>query len=495
LLLTPFLASANIVINEVLYDPDLTDTGNEYIILYNNGDSDFDLTNYELNAVSGDYFVFPSFSLNAKSFVTIHWRTEGTNTQTDLYTGLSGFDANMGNTRGWVALFKSNEHTKNTIVDYLEYGESGQTYESKAIDAGIWTTNDFIPDVNAGKTIKLIIDGLDNNLSSDWIEANPTLKSGSEESDSDNEKTSLPETSITTNNYTPIANAGNNIIGFVGQEIFFTGLGSNDPNGFELSYFWNMGNGKTIEEDEFTYVFNYPGTYLVTLMVYNSRQYAWDTISVEIQTQEIYINEFLPNKWIEIYNNSNSIIDISNWQLDNNANNPFIFPTNTFIAPKSYLIFENEITGIEFNNKDSVKLLLPQEVVFQEINYEYLENELSCSRINNEFIWTSPTPGMANILELIGGKDREITYQYEVKQQQVKQQEQITEYIPVQEFQEPIFSNPLTKQLAMVPSLDKIDKEIENNPINENLKLILIIIIVILSASLIGIFITRFIKT
>ena len=71
------------------------------------------------------------------------------------------------------------------------------------------------------------------------------------------------------------------------KEIKFDGTSSSDPNGYELSYSWNMGNGELIEKDIFTYKYMYPGTYLVTLMVYNGRNYAWNTISVTIQNQEI----------------------------------------------------------------------------------------------------------------------------------------------------------------------------------------------------------------
>lgn len=163
----PRIVFGAVVINEVLYDPPGTDTGLEYIRLYNNSDSGVDLTGYELNAVSGDYYIFSSISLAPKSFITIHWRKDGTNTQSDLYTGTSGFDANMGNTTGWVAFFRSKHDEKDTIIDYIEYGATGQTHEPKALSTGIWTAGQFIPDVLEGKAIKLKTDGTDNNSPSD----------------------------------------------------------------------------------------------------------------------------------------------------------------------------------------------------------------------------------------------------------------------------------------------------------------------------------------
>jgi hypothetical protein len=288
----PKIVFGAVVINEVLYDPAGEDTGKEYIRLYNNDNSSFDLTGYQLNATSGDYYTFPAFSLGPKSFVTIHWRKDGTNTQTDLYTGKSGFDDNMGNTTGgWVALFKNDKQNENTIIDYLEYGKEKQTWEGTAVKAGIWTADTFITGVPAGKVIKLKTDGVDNNSPSDWIEAEPSITQKETESTTEKPETPL----IPSGSNPPIADAGDNIIAFIGQEVRFDGTGSSDPDNDELHYEWNMGNGKLIEKPTFTYKYNYPGTYLVTLMVYDGQYYISDTIEIKIQTGQIIINEFLPN--------------------------------------------------------------------------------------------------------------------------------------------------------------------------------------------------------
>ena len=499
-LLAPQIVGASVIINEVLYDPEGTDAGLEHIVLYNNGDSSYSLTNHCLYA-SGEHYVFNSFNLGSKEKIIIHWNADGTNSSTNLYTGKEEW-SNMGNTSGTVALFSTHEsHKSSTIIDFIQYGAEGKTWETIAVSAEIWTAGDFITDVDEGKTIKLKTDGVDNNSSSDWEEPTPS----EEAVETTTEETTTPST------YIPIADAGNDIIGFISKEISFDGTNSYDPNGYELAYSWNMGNGELIEKDEFTYVFNYPGTYLVTLMVYNGRNYAWDTINVKIQNQEITISEFIPNpiglneEWIEIYNQSDSIIDISNWQLENNASEsqPFIFPQNTLIAPKNYLVFSEKITGIALDNdKDSVRLLLPEGIVFQEVSYEDCKQGQSSALINEEFIWSVPTPGIVNInsIELIEKPDREIVYQGEPLKQTTKEspQEPITKYIPPA--QESIFANPLVKEieedinddLAMVESLLT---QTENEKSNQSiLNLILMIIAVVLAGLIIGLFLTKLSK-
>ncbi|MDP2696012.1 MAG: lamin tail domain-containing protein, partial [bacterium] len=86
----------------------------------------------------------------------------------------------MGNTKGWVALFKSTDHTNKTtasktIIDYIEYGVVGNTWESSAVAAGIWTAGDYIPNVQMGNSLERQPTGSDTNQSLDFKDqSNPT---------------------------------------------------------------------------------------------------------------------------------------------------------------------------------------------------------------------------------------------------------------------------------------------------------------------------------
>lgn len=183
--------NGSLVINEVLYDPSGVDTGKEWIELYNDSGSSIDLTGYDLGIYESGgtsaYYTFPSFTLSGGGYVVVHWRKEGADTSTDLYTGTAApFDDNMHNTRGYGALFNSTTHSSTTIVDYLEYGAGGQTWESDASDAGIWDTGDYIGNVTEGWVIARLPNGTagkgyDNNQPEDWQGTNdPTPGSANE---------------------------------------------------------------------------------------------------------------------------------------------------------------------------------------------------------------------------------------------------------------------------------------------------------------------------
>ncbi|MFH1129475.1 MAG: lamin tail domain-containing protein [Patescibacteria group bacterium] len=127
-------------------------------------------------------------------------------------------------------------------------------------------------------------------------------------------------------------------------------------------------------------------------------------------------------EWIEIFNGSEFITDISGWQLDDSASSSkaFTFPENTLIAPKSYLVFSRPITKITLNNDiDSVKLLMPGGILFQEIKYEKPPQGKSSARTEEGFVWSDPTPGLPNISGIAINSDKQTISQLDIVEPQI----------------------------------------------------------------------------
>ena len=86
-------ASAQIVVNEVLYDPAGPDAGNEIIEIANLRAGAQNLGSWALclgfsAPFSRVYWSFPiGTSIPAGGFIRVHWMTNGPNTPTDLFTG------------------------------------------------------------------------------------------------------------------------------------------------------------------------------------------------------------------------------------------------------------------------------------------------------------------------------------------------------------------------------------------------------------------------
>ena len=77
---------------------------------------------------------------------------------------------------GELGLYLNNSYSNpSSIIDYLEFGESGHRRSGTAQEAGIWTTGDFIPTFDASNSIKY--DG-SGESSSDYTEGESTICTG-----------------------------------------------------------------------------------------------------------------------------------------------------------------------------------------------------------------------------------------------------------------------------------------------------------------------------
>lgn len=213
-------------------------------------------------------------------------------------------------------------------------------------------------------------------------------------------------------NHPPQANAGDDIFTFLGETIQFDASKSLDSDGDKLTFEWNLGNGEIIKEEKFGYVYQFPGKYIITLTVFDGASESSDEVRAEIVSGGIKISEFLPDpkekdeegEWIEIFNSGDYLVDLGEWQLDDVADGgskSWIFPENTFISPKNYLVISREISGIALNNdKDMVRLIYPNGIVADEIVYEKAKEGISGVLMGGSFFWSKfPTPGATNILE------------------------------------------------------------------------------------------------
>lgn len=209
------------------------------------------------------------------------------------------------------------------------------------------------------------------------------------------------------------ADAGENIIAIIGQEITFD---ASKSQGSITSYEWNFGDGQTSKEKIAKHKYNFAGKYIATLTISDGQNKSQTQIMATIYPTGVYISEFLPspagsdeNEWIEIYNSNNFIVDISGWKFDDKPAfteatagkaKPFKIPQNTFIAAKNYLVFPRNATKIALNNdNDSVRFYYPEGIVIDEIKYEKSKEGYSASRKpDSTFIWTKNiTPSSQNI--------------------------------------------------------------------------------------------------
>lgn len=125
--------------------------------------------------------------------------------------------------------------------------------------------------------------------------------------------------------------------------------------------------------------------------------------------------------WIELYNKSDSAIDLSGYGLTDTESEPyqFTFPDGTTISPKGRLMIfcnskdfklENQLAAVFglSTNGETITLTDKNGNKVDEITFGIIESDVSYSRIpdgSNDFSYTSPTPDAENSEQSIITKD------------------------------------------------------------------------------------------
>ena len=167
-------ADNDIKINEVMFNP--TDSV-EWVELYNGGTSSVDLNGWSISDEdsSSEYVFSAVIELPRDSYLVI--RSDNGTDDTDFTDGQGTIYANHGadyaNGSDQVALYDGTQQ----IIDFIAWGGAAGIDDDQAVGANIWTNDDYvsISDLSPGNSLGLIVDGDDNDDSSDWqVQPTPT---------------------------------------------------------------------------------------------------------------------------------------------------------------------------------------------------------------------------------------------------------------------------------------------------------------------------------
>jgi len=379
----PCLAS-NIIINELAWMGTTNSANDEWIELYNTTGQDIDLTDWTLTADDGTPNITLLGIIAANGYFLME-RTDDSSvpniTADQIYVGA------LGNTGEKLEL-KDNQNNLIDSIDNSSEWTAGDntTKQTMELNNSTWQTSQ-----DAGGTPK----------------AQNSTGSSTPDEQVDDGITSDGGEAPTPPNRPPLAKAGTDITALINQELSFDASQSSDPDNDTLTYFWNFGDGATDTKEKTTHTYTFPGQYLVSLLVSDSQFSDLDIITINIYSPSVIISEF-NNQWIELYNQSDQVANLTNWQL-----NDFVFPANSLIGPKQFLVLTKQITKIDLDdNNDQVKLIYPDGSVGTEVNYLAEDKEDFCIAFDGAgYFWTKvATPGAANIISA-AGLENEQNYQ------------------------------------------------------------------------------------
>lgn len=219
---------------------------------------------------------------------------------------------------------------------------------------------------------------------------------------------------------------------YTGEILSFDGSDSYDPDGDELQFFWDFGDGRVDSRMSPFQVYAHRGLYEITLTAgdeKNSSSTARHLITVfdrgapsstlpSMQSTDtfpdVFISEFLPNpagddatgEFIELYNPLDAPRDISGWSLDDSegGSRPYTIPKGTILEPNGYGLFVRDETEIALNNSsDAVRLFDSFGEMRDEAPYASVFEGASFIR-NPDSGWdmtSVPTPGEINVLNAV----------------------------------------------------------------------------------------------
>ncbi|MCK5560878.1 MAG: lamin tail domain-containing protein, partial [Thermoplasmata archaeon] len=155
----------DIVINELMYNPEGSDAQGEWVEIYNNGTDPINLTSWELTDSDGHDYIFPILEFPPDTYIVIY-TTDGTDelefddNTANLYIGETssiwtntGDDVQLNNDAG-------------VCIDYINYS-NGTSIDPPPLYIN-WTGE--LPEALEGNSLALHPNGWDNDSAEDWAE-------------------------------------------------------------------------------------------------------------------------------------------------------------------------------------------------------------------------------------------------------------------------------------------------------------------------------------
>ena len=380
--------NAEVIISEVMYAPD-SGSDHEWIEIYNNGSESINLKDWRLFYDTNSNNVFDS-SPDESHPLTLRQGPDSILEQSEyaiiaksptyagdyIWLNFQGkvFSATMSlsDEGKMIGLTDSGKILKTSLTYDTSLGGSKETKTSLSLINGEWKSGKPTPGAEneVAPIIEKVADVVDTvaEVVDDTADTTTTTVSHSSGSSS----SSKPKIKTI-----PVFKADilAPTLAFVGQPIEFNlSIKYGDESYAIGKYFWNFGDGVSMDKNDgfvkFNHTYLYPGEYNVSLEYFRSNgSFApdiTDSITIKVVPLTVSISNVGDAKdfFVELSNTADYKIDISKWVLSS-RNKTFSIPKNTNILAKKSLIISGKISGFNLEDEASLKLSMPTgDVVF-----------------------------------------------------------------------------------------------------------------------------------
>ena len=350
----PCYVHADIFITEIMYDNSGSDTGREWIEIFNSGGELVDITGWKFFDDSNHVLNEPpknasrgSLLLSSGAYIILTGDASLFILENSSYSG-SVIDTVMSlkNTSGQVGILNAEGTEVDKVLYGQEIGANGDGNSLQKTSSG-WTASS--PTLGSSAfSISINQNNNSNNSSNQNISSNQATSSNNTRPD------------LRPQMY---AFAGEDKTVIVGADTFFEGkaFGLENKKLENADFLWNFGDGSIKKGEKVLHSYNYPGKYVIFLDVSSGEFSTTDRINVNALPADIIISNIGrtdKDNFVEIYNKTNRELDLSWWRLQVD-NNFFTLPKNTIILPNQKIIFSKNTTNLITKENSIVNLLYP----------------------------------------------------------------------------------------------------------------------------------------
>ncbi|PID83564.1 hypothetical protein CSB11_00660 [Candidatus Campbellbacteria bacterium] len=368
-LFTPSLVLGQVIFSEIMYNPEGSDTGYEWIEIYNTSGQNIDLSDWRFCENTKCHLLKPEIQggnvlIAPNSFAAI-------TSSIEKYYEVSTFSDNVIKSSFSLSnkgekLILKNQNGK--ISDEVEYSKSmggnGTSDTISLVDNTWQNSQNTLGSENIAKEISNSSNDNENQNSSDSTSSD----NGSFEVDETKEKKIEKRKSSKKSIKVGIDQTGILLPKTETRfDLYLSGLKKENLEKNDIV--WSMGNGDTMRGKSFHYQYDFPGEYIVNVEVLNKEKQINGVIKIKVIEPKLEISKVdYQNHFVEIKNNSEYILDLSGWQIAS-GKNKFSIPEKTYINAFGKIIFPKKITWLEFSKNQNVFLNYPDGKNFFRYNF------------------------------------------------------------------------------------------------------------------------------
>lgn len=402
----------SVVINELMWMGSSLSSADEWVELRNTTDQAVDMSGWQLTKKSGGaevaMLILPSNSTIPAGgfFVVANYAQTSTNSALHILPNFVDTDVALSNSALQVKLYDASHNLVDTADDGVGNPLAG-VFDSAQHQYASMERNP-VPG--------------DGAVASSWHAASRAVgfKDAAVE---------FGTPGSTNSNGQPVANAGPDLSGTVGEAVNFDGSDSFDPEGQPMRYHWDFGDGTTSDESTPTHVFSTPGTFEARLTVNDGLDTDDDQIRITVDVKAatntsnspsstettatspehscrgLTISEIFPNptgvdsgEFIELVNGDEEIMTGA-CVVYTSSTRSYTLPVGRVLKPGEFFVLPKTETKLTLNNGGTtVRLVDVDASELDRVTYASAPEGSSWARIATNWLWTiRPTPSEANV--------------------------------------------------------------------------------------------------